>query len=131
MQLGYVILYVPQVQEAIDFYSKAFDMECRFHQSESGMEYAEMQTGSTVLAFASEKLAESHGFAFRRQKADDPAPAIEIGLVTDDVSSAFDKAVACGAIALSAPEEKPWGQTVSYVRDNHGFLIEICSPIKS
>jgi hypothetical protein len=26
-------------------------------------------------------------------------------------------------------KQKPWGQTVGYVRDPDGFLVEICSPI--
>jgi predicted enzyme related to lactoylglutathione lyase len=33
------------------------------------------------------------------------------------------------AKSVSPPTQKPWGQTVSYVRDNNGFLIEICSEI--
>jgi lactoylglutathione lyase len=23
----------------------------------------------------------------------------------------------------------PWGQTVAYVRDNNGFLVELCTPM--
>lgn len=26
------------------------------------------------------------------------------------------------------PERQPWGQTVSYVRDPDGFLVELCTP---
>jgi lactoylglutathione lyase len=58
----------------------------------------------------------------------DPAGA-EIGLVTHDVDAAYRKAVAAGALAYKEPVEKPWGQTVGYVRDNNGFLVEICSPV--
>ena len=129
MRLGYIILYVPNVQAAIDFYAKAFDMECRMHQAQDGMEYAELATGDTVLAFASEPLADSHNFPYRKQRMEDDSPAVEIGLVTDDVQTTFDRAVAAGATPLHEPAEKQWGQTVSYVRDNHGFLIEICSPV--
>jgi lactoylglutathione lyase len=57
-----------------------------------------------------------------------PAP-FEIGFVTKDVKTAFDRAVKNGALAVSRPETKPWGQTVSYVRDCNGFLVEICSPM--
>ena len=63
------------------------------------------------------------------KKPDGPAAAFEIGLVTEDVQSDYDKAVAGGAIAVSPPSEKPWGQVVSYVRDINGFLVEICSPM--
>jgi hypothetical protein len=27
------------------------------------------------------------------------------------------------------PKQKPWGQTVGYVHDLNGFLVEICSPM--
>ena len=30
---------------------------------------------------------------------------------------------------LSEPATKPWGQTVAYLRDNSGFLVEICTPM--
>jgi hypothetical protein len=31
---------------------------------------------------------------------------------------------------VKAPETKPWGQIVAYVRDNNGCIVEICSPIE-
>ncbi len=37
--------------------------------------------------------------------------------------------VDAGAIKVVKPAQKPWGQIVSYVRDNRGFLVEICNPI--
>ena len=37
------------------------------------------------------------------------------------------KAVAEGAISHVEPQVKPWGQTVAYVRDLNGFLVELCS----
>jgi uncharacterized glyoxalase superfamily protein PhnB len=50
--------------------------------------------------------------------------------VTDDVQAAFDKAVAAGAVVVTKPTKKPWGQIVGYVRDNNGFLVELCTPIE-
>ena len=43
--------------------------------------------------------------------------------------AAFARAVAAGATPLKEPVTKPWGQTVAYVRDLDGFLVELCSPI--
>jgi catechol 2,3-dioxygenase-like lactoylglutathione lyase family enzyme len=60
-----------------------------------------------------------------------PPAGIEIGFTTDDVVATFAQAVAAGAIALVEPREKPWGQTVAYVRDPDGVLVEICSPMGS
>ena len=44
-----------------------------------------------------------------------------------DVSLSLSLAVKSGAELIAAPEEKPWGQTVAYVRDFNGILIEIAS----
>ena len=54
MRLGYVIIYVPDLEETVAFYEKAFGVSRRFIH-ESG--YAEMETGATALAFATEKFS--------------------------------------------------------------------------
>jgi hypothetical protein len=56
-------------------------------------------------------------------------PGVENALVTNDVPSVHAKAIAAGAISLSAPVAKPWGQVVSYVRCPDGTLVELCTPI--
>ncbi|MDI1482908.1 VOC family protein [Polyangium sp. y55x31] len=127
MKLGYVILYVQDVERAVAFYERAFGLARRFvHESN---QYAEMETGATALAFVSESLAGSHGFSFRASRPSEPAAAVEIALTTPDVPAAFEVAVAAGAAAVSAPKTKPWGQTVAYVRDLDGFLVELCTPM--
>jgi uncharacterized glyoxalase superfamily protein PhnB len=49
--------------------------------------------------------------------------------VSDDVAGAYARAVAAGAAAVQEPRQKPWGQTVGYVRDLNGVLVELCSPL--
>jgi lactoylglutathione lyase len=127
MRLGYIIVYVPDVPAALDFYERAFGLERRFlHDSNT---YGEMETGGTALAFAAESLVALNGITARPNRRSDPSAAAEIGLVTDDVAAAYRKAVSAGAVAYQEPTEKPWGQTVGYVRDINGFLVEICSPM--
>ena len=36
-------------------------------------------------------------------------------------------ALAAGATAVRPPTRKPWGQSVSYVRDPDGVLVELCT----
>ena len=55
--------------------------------------------------------------------------AIELGFTTDDVEGLVNKATANGATLLEPAKQKPWGQTVAYVRDPDGFLVEICTPM--
>ncbi len=123
MRLGYVILYVKDVQKTVVFYEKAFGLDRRFIH-ESGT-YAEMETGATALAFADENVV-SKALPFRFNRSSGEAPGFEVSLVTDHVEELFDKAVQAGAIAVEKPTQKPWGQLVSYVRDNNGCLVEIC-----
>ncbi len=127
MQLGYTIIYVKDVVKTIEFYQKAFGIKLRFlHESN---EYAEMETGQTTLGFASNEMAERNGFAIKQNSAKDIAAGFEIAFVSDNPKEKFDHAIKNGATPLSEPAKKPWGQTVAYVRDLNGCLVEICSPI--
>jgi len=128
--LGYVILYVNDVAASLAFYEKAFGFARRFFHDDNGKAYGELETGATRLAFASIALAREH----LRQEVVAASPGkaplgVEIALTTPDVPALFARAVNAGARAASEPATKPWGQTVAYLRDNSGFLVEICTPM--
>ena len=128
--LGYVILYVNDVAASLAFYEKAFGLTRRFFNDTNGKAYGELETGSTRLAFASIALAEDHLKQKVTAAAPDKAPlGVEIALTTPDVKALFVRAVSAGATAINEPETKPWGQTVAWLRDNSGHLVEICSPM--
>jgi predicted enzyme related to lactoylglutathione lyase len=127
MKLGYTLLYVDDVEKTMSFYENAFGMEKGFlHESN---QYGEMLTGDTKLGFVHHQTAGSHGFDYERASLKKPAFGFEIGLVSNNVQESFATAISAGAIEVSKPETKPWGQVVSYVRDCNGFLVEICSPM--
>ncbi len=89
-----------------------------------------MKTGQTTLAFASLAVAGTNFPGGVQPVAKDGKPAaMEIVLVTPDVKGAFMRAVKEGAEALAEPSDKPWGQTVGYVRDLDGHLVELATPI--
>jgi lactoylglutathione lyase len=123
MRFGYTILYVRDVPASVEFYERAFGLERRLLH-ESG-QYAELETGSTALAFAAQELAAESV----RELADREPGGFEICLVDEDVEGTFSRAIESGAEAVSEPEEKPWGQRTAYVRDPDGTLIEIASPM--
>ena len=50
-------------------------------------------------------------------------------MVCEDVPETIRTARSAGATIESEPVEKPWGQTVAYIRDTNGFLVEICTPV--
>ncbi len=127
MKLGYVILYVPDVSATVAFYEKAFGLQRRFLH-ESGT-YAEMETGATALAFASEALSKENGLTVRFHRPKEDAAAVEVALVTPNVQAAYERAVKAGAHPAQPPKTKPWGQTVAWVRDLDGVLVELCTPM--
>ncbi|NQY44194.1 MAG: VOC family protein, partial [Legionellales bacterium] len=92
-------------------------------------QYAELETGNTSLAFASETLAKSNGVDFSANNPKNQSPGFEIGLVSNDLEHDFDFACKQGATPIKKPSKKPWGQIVGYVKDINGIIIEICSPI--
>jgi uncharacterized glyoxalase superfamily protein PhnB len=123
MKFGYTIIYVDDVAATIAFYEKAFGQT---RGMVAGDEFGELATGETRLAFAAKKMMHPPAqFA----SPDGIVLGVEIALTTSDVAAAFEKAVAAGARPVSQPEKKPWGQIVAYVRDNNGFLVELCTPM--
>ena len=128
MKLGYTIVYVPKVESSLQFFVQAFGLAQKFLH-ESG-DYGELHTGETTLAFAAHTLGEMNFPAghVRASSSDQPL-GMEIALVTDDVHAAHKAALAHGAVELSAPAQKPWGQVVSYVRAPDGTLVELCTAV--
>jgi lactoylglutathione lyase len=128
VKLGYTILYVSDVTKSIEFYEKAFGFERKFITPEN--DYGELLTGQTTISFASKELANSNlksGF-IECSQSNKPF-GIELAMVTDDVQTIIQKAIELGALLTEEPIQKPWGQTVGYIRDIDGFLLEICTPM--
>jgi lactoylglutathione lyase len=127
-RLGWVIVYVSSVEQALAFYERAFGLARKFID-ETG-NFGELDTGATTLAFLSEQIAGSSlEGGFQRGTPDAPPCNIELCLVFDDVAAAYEHAVSAGCAPLKAPALKPWGQTVAYVRDPFGTLVEVASPV--
>jgi uncharacterized glyoxalase superfamily protein PhnB len=129
IKFAYTILYVQDVTQSISFYEKAFGFTRTFISP--GNDYGELTTGATVLSFAAISLGKTNlsaGF-IESNPAGKPF-GIELGFTTDNVEQVFDEAIKAGAIAVEKAKVKPWGQTVAYVKDIDGFLIEICTPVE-
>jgi catechol 2,3-dioxygenase-like lactoylglutathione lyase family enzyme len=126
MRFRWTIIYVADVTATIEFYERAFGFTRRFISGEGG--YGEIETGDTRLGFAAIKNSENAlpGGVAPLDPAGQPQAA-ELGFVADDVGAGVKQAVDAGASLISEPKEMPWGQTVAYVRDLNGVLVEIAS----
>jgi len=128
MKFAYTILYVENVTETIEFYEKAFGFSRKMITPEN--DYGELASGETTIAFASTELGNSNfKNGFERIRNSSKPFGVELAFTTDNIEIDFQNAINTGATLFEPLTEKPWGQKVGYLRDNNGFLIEICSPI--
>ena len=128
MRLGWVIAYVDDPPAAADFYVRTFGLTSEFVGA--GGSYAQLATGATRLGFASYTLGEDNfPGGVRRAGADGAPPNVELVLEHEDVDAAYRIALDAGCEALAAPEDKPHGQRVAYVRDPFGTLLELATPM--
>ncbi|MGD1841227.1 MAG: VOC family protein [Thermonemataceae bacterium] len=130
MKYAYTILYVEDVVETITFYENAFAFKRKLITPEK--DYGELLSGETTIAFASITLGNSNFRAGFEQATLAKKPfGVELAFTSENIEADFERALEAGATAYEPLSEKPWGQKVGYLRDNNGFLIEICTPIKA
>ncbi len=123
-------IFVRDVPATVRFYEAAFGLKLRYLHPSSG--YAELETGDTLLAFVGEdflKDAALLGALGTRPNRPSADPiAAQIAFVTRNLNADWARALAAGATVVKEPEAKPWGQTVGYMRDINGILVELCTP---
>lgn len=124
IQYGYTILYVEDTARTLTFYRDVLGLSVK---AEHGS-YIEFETGQTTLAFNTREDVQQliPDYTIPSGKAQQ---TLEIGFVTDDVPTLFQKVEAAGCKTVLAPVEKPWGQVVAYALDPDGHLIELCTPM--
>lgn len=130
MKYTYTILYVENVLKTIEFYEKAFGFQRKFITPEK--DYGELISGETTISFASVELGNSNfKNGFQKSSTANKPFGVELAFTTDNIEVDFEKAKKEGAIEVTQLTTKPWGQKVGYLKDNNGFLIEICTSINS
>jgi uncharacterized glyoxalase superfamily protein PhnB len=127
LKYSYTILYVENVEETLAFYEKAFGFQQKFITPEK--DYGELDTGTTTLAFADYSIPEYNGVEINKHDKKLASPAFELTFVTENIETDYKNAVDAGAEIVKQPEAKPWGQTVGYLKDLNGFLVELCTPV--
>jgi lactoylglutathione lyase len=131
MQFAGASVYVDDVPAVLDFYRRAFGFETRFYNPDETYEYGELATGGMTLGVGSHRLgALLVPGGYRHIDAGGQPFGLEIAFVTPDVSAAFARAVAAGAIVVAQPKDMPWGGTLAFVRSMEGTLIVLCTPVK-
>ena len=127
MKFGGCILYVPDVRKTLRFYEEAFGLKQRFLSDDAS--FGDVDTGGAMLGFASlEQSRRNFDGGTLATDARAAPPAFEVSFETTDVAAAVARAKKAGATVLAAPQVKPWGQTVAFLRDPDGHLVEVSTP---
>lgn len=128
LQFAWVIIYVPDVEGALALYETAFSLGRKFIAPDAT--YGELDTGGTTLAFAHDDLGKANFEGGpRRPGLDEPPANVELAFVAADVDAAVEQALAAGCTLLAAPAHQSHGQTVGWIRDPWGTLIELATPM--
>ena len=129
MRFRYSCIIVKDVPATVAFYEKAFGFALRFmHPSKA---YAELETGATLLSFFGEAFVANNTLLgeqpWRPIRPDDAPATALLAFDTDTLEQDWQRAIAAGATVVKSPEPKPWQQTVGYLRDPDGIVIELCT----
>jgi PhnB protein len=112
---------------ALAFYSEAFGATERFrmNQPDGRIGHAEIQIGDSVIMMADEVPAkdiwspEHYGGC-----------PISLQIYTEDCDAMHAKAVSLGATSIQEPEDRPYGDRSSGIKDRFGYTWYISTHIK-
>jgi lactoylglutathione lyase len=119
-RIGYVILYVSDLDASIEFYRDVVGLPYWF--TDAG--YAEFATEGTRFALYERRRAE-----WLTGRTVTPGPAAEIVLLVDDVDAHASRLQALGTTVLSGPTDRPWGHRTVHIADPDGFVVELAGEI--
>ncbi|MEM6611508.1 MAG: VOC family protein [Cyanobacteria bacterium P01_C01_bin.72] len=120
-------LIVPDAEEAIAFYIKAFDAaeNVRLMMPDGKIGHAEIKIGNSIIMIASANPE----FGFKAPE-DLGGSSISIFLYVVDVDSFTAKALAAGAIEQQAPQNMFWGDRLAKIEDPFGYSWTIATHIE-
>jgi lactoylglutathione lyase len=119
-RIGYVIVYVGDLDASIAFYRDVLGLPHRF--TDAG--YAEFGTEAPRFALYERRRAE-----WLTGGPVSPGPAAEVVLLVADVDAEAARLAAHGVPILSGPADRPWGHRTVHVADPDGFVVELAQEI--
>ena len=120
MEIGYVILYVGELERSVAFYRDVVGFAYKF--TDAG--YAEFDAGGVRFALYERRRAE---WLTGRDVA--PGAGGEVVVMVDGVDAYAERLVAAGVQVLSGPADRPWGHRTVHVADPDGFVVEFAEEI--
>ncbi|HEY3562822.1 MAG TPA: VOC family protein [Kribbella sp.] len=120
MEIGYVILYVGELDVSVAFYRDVLGFAYKF--TDAG--YAEFGAGALRFGLYERRRAE-----WLTGRAVTPGAGGEVVVMVDDVDAYAGQLAAAGVPLLSGPVDRPWGHRTVHVADPDGFVVEFAEEI--
>ena len=119
-RIGYVILYVGDLEASVGFYRDVVGFEYKF--TDAG--YAEFDAGGVRFALYERRRAE---WLTGRDVA--PGAGGEVVVMVADADACAERLAGLGVVPLSGPADRPWGHRTVHVADPDGFVVEFAAEI--
>ncbi|WP_328526507.1 VOC family protein [Kribbella sp. NBC_00359] len=119
-RIGYVILYVGDLEASVGFYRDVVGFEYKF--TDAG--YAEFDAGGVRFALYERRRAE---WLTGRDVA--PGAGGEVVVMVADADACAERLAGLGVALLSGPADRPWGHRTVHVADPDGFVVEFAAEI--
>ena len=121
-RVGYVILFVADLERSVAFYRDVIAVPFRLR----GDGYVEFATeGARFGLYDRNRLGELTG-----QDSTTPnRPGGEVVFLVGDVDAEAERLWAAGATILKGPLDRPWGHRTLHVEDPDGFVVELAVEI--
>lgn len=121
-QVGYVILFVGDLERSTAFYRDAIGLPFKLH----GDGYVEFATEGTRFGlYDRNRLGELTG-----QDAEAPGRAGgEVVFLVGDVDAEAERLREAGVTILNGPVDRAWGHRTLHVEDPDGFVVELAEEI--
>jgi lactoylglutathione lyase len=121
-QVGYVILFVGDLERSIAFYRDVIGLPFKLH----GDGYAEFATrGARFGLYDRNRLGELTGHGPRAPAS----PGGEVVFLVGDVDAEAERLRAAGVAILKGPVDRPWGHRTLHLEDPDGFVVELAQEI--
>jgi lactoylglutathione lyase len=121
-RLGYVIVFVGDLERSVAFYRDVVGLEFRLY----GDGYAEFATeGARFGLYDRNRLGELTG----REAQAGGGPGGEVVFLVEDVDAEAERLRAAGAVILRGPVDRAWGHRTLHLQDPDGFVVELAQEI--